>query len=49
MTVALLGKDGGVCRELADQAIVVADDRSEMIQEAQQVIVHMLVEAIEAG
>ena len=46
-TVGLLGRDGGVCRERCDHAIVVPGNASELIQEAHQVLVHLLVEAAE--
>ena len=49
ITLALLGRDGGVCRALADYAIVVPDDASETIQEAHQLLVHLLVEGVESS
>lgn len=49
LTIALLGRDGGRCRTIADHAIVVPDDASETIQEAHQLLVHLLVEAVESG
>jgi D-sedoheptulose 7-phosphate isomerase len=48
MTIALLGRDGGVCKSLADYPIVVPADAAEMIQEAHQVLVHLLVEGVES-
>ncbi len=49
LTVALLGRDGGACASLADYPIIVPDDRAEIIQEAHQVLVHLLVEGVESG
>ena len=49
LTIALLGRDGGACRAIADHAIVVPDDQSETIQEAHQLLVHLLVEAVESA
>jgi D-sedoheptulose 7-phosphate isomerase len=48
LTLALLGRDGGACKDLADYAIVVPADASETIQEAHQVLVHLLVEGVES-
>lgn len=48
VTVGLLGRDGGACRALCDHAVIVPAQASELIQEAHQVVVHMLVEAAEA-
>lgn len=47
MTIGLLGKDGGGCRELCDHCLIVAADDSAHIQEAHQVIVHLICEAVE--
>lgn len=47
-TVALLGKGGGEAAQIADHAIVVPADRSELVQEAHQLLVHLIVEAVEA-
>jgi D-sedoheptulose 7-phosphate isomerase len=46
-TIGLLGRDGGRCRALCDHALIVPATPSEHIQEAHQVLVHMLVEAAE--
>lgn len=46
-TVALLGKDGGRLRELADQALVVNADNTARIQEAHILILHLLCEGFE--
>lgn len=47
-TVALLGRDGGECAGLADLAIVVPGSTSDRIQELHMVILHTLVEGVEA-
>ena len=41
-TVALLGKDGGTCREQADVAIIVPSDDTQRIQEGHITIGHIL-------
>jgi D-sedoheptulose 7-phosphate isomerase len=46
-TIGLLGRDGGAALALCDHAIVVPARESELIQEAHQVVVHLLVEAAE--
>jgi len=46
-TVGLLGKGGGPCAELCDHAIVIDSDDTAHIQEAHQVVVHLLLEAVE--
>ncbi len=52
-TIGLLGRDGGACRALCDYAIVVAASASggdsAHIQEAHQVVIHLLCEALEAN
>ncbi|MGI9014906.1 MAG: D-sedoheptulose-7-phosphate isomerase [Phycisphaerales bacterium] len=48
-TFALLGRDGGTCAELADRAVIVPRDDSGHIQEAHQVLLHILCEAVEAA
>lgn len=45
--LALLGKDGGDLRSLADQAIVVPDSDPQHIQEVQIVVLHLLCELVE--
>ena len=47
MTIGLLGRDGGGCAKLCDEAIIVADDDTAHIQEAHLVIVHLICEAVE--
>jgi D-sedoheptulose 7-phosphate isomerase len=46
-SVALLGKDGGVARDLADLALVVASDDTARIQEAHLQVLHFICEAVE--
>lgn len=48
-TVALLGRDGGAARSLADQAIVVRDDDPARIQEAHLFIGHTWCGQIETA
>lgn len=48
LTIALLGRDGGRCRAMADHAIVVSDEESETIQECHQLLLHLMVEAVES-
>jgi D-sedoheptulose 7-phosphate isomerase len=48
-SVALLGKDGGAARGLADQAVVVASDDTARIQEAHLQILHFICEAVESA
>ncbi len=45
--IALLGKDGGAARALADHAIVVASHNSARIQEAHTFLLHTICEKIE--
>ncbi|KAK3606881.1 hypothetical protein CHS0354_018475 [Potamilus streckersoni] len=44
---ALTGKDGGACREAADEYIVVPSDRSERIQEIHIKILHTAIDLAE--
>ncbi|MBT4768402.1 MAG: SIS domain-containing protein [Phycisphaerae bacterium] len=46
-TVGLFGGDGGACKPLCDHAIVVDATDSAFIQDAHQVAIHLLCEAIE--
>src|SRR5215213_2735579 len=48
-TVALLGKDGGAARGLADQTLVVASDDTAHIQAAHLQILHYICELVEAA
>lgn len=47
VTVALLGKDGGSCKELVDYALVIPSDSTARIQEMHILIGHILCELIE--
>jgi D-sedoheptulose 7-phosphate isomerase len=47
ITVALLGKDGGPARELADHVLLVKDNVTARIQEAHQVVMHVVLEAVD--
>lgn len=44
---AFLGRDGGACRALCDECVVVPAIDSAAIQEAHQVLMHMLCETLE--
>ena len=46
-TIGLLGGDGGACRSLCDHSIVVTGEDSAHIQEAHQVVIHLICEVIE--
>ena len=46
--VGLLGKGGGKCKPLCDVALVVDSDMTNHIQEAHQVVLHLILEAIDA-
>ncbi|MDH5652088.1 MAG: D-sedoheptulose 7-phosphate isomerase [Gammaproteobacteria bacterium] len=46
-TIALLGKDGGVCKELAEIALVVPSDVTARIQEMHILIEHLVCELVE--
>ncbi|MBL7075937.1 MAG: SIS domain-containing protein [Kiritimatiellae bacterium] len=47
VTMAILGRDGGPLAGAADHEIIVPGDATERIQEAHQVIVHLLLDAAE--
>ena len=47
MTVGLLGAEGGRCLELCDHAVVVQSSDSAHIQEAHQVVLHLICELAE--
>ncbi len=47
-TIGLLGKGGGPCAQLCESALVVASEHTENIQEAHQVILHLILEAVES-
>ncbi len=46
-TVALLGRDGGPLRQLADASIVVPSNDTQRVQEVQILIIHLLCELVE--
>jgi D-sedoheptulose 7-phosphate isomerase len=47
--VAILGRDGGALKGKADHEILVEGSATERIQEAHQVIVHLILDAVEAA
>ena len=47
-TIALLGRDGGSCRNIADVDLIVARDSTARIQEAHKFLLHVLCEICEA-
>ena len=47
LAVGLLGKDGGECRRLCTHAVVIPIADSAFIQDAHQVAIHLMCEAIE--
>jgi D-sedoheptulose 7-phosphate isomerase len=47
-TIALLGRDGGSTTGIADVDLLVASDSTARIQEAQQLLLHVLCEIIES-
>lgn len=47
--IGLLGKGGGACAPLCDHAIVVDSNETENIQEAHQVLVHLILESVESS
>ncbi|OGV74185.1 MAG: hypothetical protein A2269_09005 [Lentisphaerae bacterium RIFOXYA12_FULL_60_10] len=46
-TLAVLGRDGGMLKGLADYEILVPGRCTERIQEAHQVVLHLLLDAVE--
>jgi D-sedoheptulose 7-phosphate isomerase len=46
--IALLGKDGGRMKDLADVAIVIPDDKTPEIQELHLMVIHHICENVEA-
>ena len=48
-TIALLGKDGGAARDLADLALVVASTDTARIQEAHLQVLHYICEVVESA
>ena len=49
VVVCVLGRDGGALAGLADHEIIVAGDGTERIQEAHQVIMHLILDAVETA
>jgi D-sedoheptulose 7-phosphate isomerase len=49
LTIGLLGDAGGRCAELCDHAIIVPSRDSAHVQEAHQVVVHLICELIETA
>lgn len=49
VTIGLLGKTGGAAREYCDLAIFPPSERTERIQEAHLLLVHLILEAVEIG
>lgn len=47
-TIGLLGRSGGSCAPLCDHALIVRAEETEHIQEAHQVILHLILEGVEA-
>ncbi len=47
-TIGLLGKTGGPCASLCDHSIIVRANETEHIQEAHQVILHLILEGVES-
>ena len=48
ISIALLGKTGGAAAGIADYEIVVPGNSTERIQEAHQLLLHIILEAVEA-
>src|ERR1700736_2104946 len=46
-SIALLGRDGGFCRGLADVELLIPEQVTARIQEAHKVIIHLLCELVE--
>lgn len=49
MTVGLLGSDGGSCASLCTHKIIVAGSDSALIQDAHQVLLHLMCERLEVA
>jgi len=47
-SIALLGRDGGKCRGIADVDLIVASNSTARIQEAHKFLLHVLCEIVEA-
>ena len=48
-TIALLGRDGGALAGQADRELIVRSERTERIQEAHQVVLHLVLDAVETA
>jgi D-sedoheptulose 7-phosphate isomerase len=48
-TVGVLGRDGGPLAGMTDHEVVVAGTQTERIQEAHQVLVHLVLDVVEAA
>lgn len=48
-TVAFLGKAGGKMASLADFSLIVQSDKTERIQEAHQLLMHIVLDAVETA
>jgi D-sedoheptulose 7-phosphate isomerase len=49
VTIGMLGKTGGKCAAVSDLALVVDHQATEIIQECHQVVLHLVLEAVEEG
>jgi D-sedoheptulose 7-phosphate isomerase len=47
LTIGLLGKDGGLLKEMCDFHFIVRADTSDRIQEVHILIIHTIIEGIE--
>lgn len=47
--IALLGRDGGAARARCDLSLIVPGETTDRIQELHMLILHMIVECVEAG
>jgi D-sedoheptulose 7-phosphate isomerase len=47
MSIALLGRDGGLAGGMADVELIVAGDSTARIQEAHKFLLHVLCEIVE--
>jgi phosphoheptose isomerase len=48
-TIALLGRDGGSAKDIADVDLIVKGDSTARIQEAHKFLLHVLCEIVESG
>ena len=47
LTLGLLGRDGGLCAQQCAESIIIPEEHSAPIQEAHQVVMHLLCEALD--